>query len=113
MKIRGREVYRFAVNKMQELIKEGMDVCNLSVDDVRMVVPHQVNVRIIDAACSRLGFPREKVVVNIDRYGNTSSASIPIALDEVRRSGELKSGDVVIFVAFGGGLTWAGAVVRM
>ncbi|MDK1030689.1 MAG: beta-ketoacyl-ACP synthase III [Planctomycetia bacterium] len=113
MKIHGREVFRFAVKKMQELITECMDACSLTISDVRMVVPHQVNVRIIDAAISKLGFPREKIAVNIDRYGNTSSASIPIAFDEARRGGKLAEGDNVIMVAFGGGLTWAGSVIRM
>ena len=90
-----------------------MRKCELTADQVKLIVPHQVNQRIIDSAMEKLGLPPEKAFVNIDRYGNTSAASIPIALDEAVRAGKLKKGDVVIFVAFGAGLTWANAVVRM
>ena len=113
MKIQGQAVYKFAVNAMQELIVDDMKNCNLSVDDVKMIVPHQVNQRIIDSAMSKLGFPQEKVYINIDRCGNTSSASVPIALDEAKRKGLLVEGDTVIMVAFGGGLTWGSAVVKL
>ena len=75
-------------------------------------MPHQVNKRIIDSATQKLGFPPERVYVNIERYGNTSSASVPIALDEARRTGKIGDGDTLIMVAFGGGLTWASAVAR-
>lgn len=113
MKIYGREVYRFAVNKMQELVAECMERCHLTVEDVKLVVPHQVNKRIIESAVNKLGFPPEKVYVNIDEYGNTSGASIPLALDQAWRAGGVAPGDTVIFVAFGGGLTWAGATMRL
>jgi len=113
MQIKGREVYKFAVTKFEELIHEGMKACELSVDDVKLIVPHQVNQRIIDSAMEKLNLPPEKAHVNIDRYGNTSAASIPIALDEAWRAGKLAQGDVVIFVAFGAGLTWSNAVVRI
>lgn len=112
MVIQGREVYRFAVEKMQSLVEEAMQQCNLSVDDVAMVVPHQVNTRIIDSAVGRLGFPREKIFVNIDKYGNTSAASVPIALSEARSQGCIRDGQTAILVAFGGGLSWASAVVK-
>jgi 3-oxoacyl-[acyl-carrier-protein] synthase-3 len=112
MQIRGREVFRFAVVKMQELIEECMKVCGLTVDQVRLVVPHQVNIRIIDAATSRMGFPPEKVFLNIEKYGNTGGASCAMAYHEARREGLLGPGDVAILVAFGGGLTWAAAVVK-
>jgi 3-oxoacyl-[acyl-carrier-protein] synthase-3 len=112
MHIRGREVFKFAVLKMEELIDECLKKCRLSVADVRLVIPHQVNTRIIDSATSRMGFPPEKVFLNIARYGNTGGASIAIAHDEARRQGLLKAGDVAIFIAFGGGLTWAGVVVK-
>jgi 3-oxoacyl-[acyl-carrier-protein] synthase-3 len=112
MTIQGREVFRFAVEKMQMLIKDAMCDCHLSVDDVAMVVPHQVNTRIIDSAVGRLGFPPEKIFVNIQRYGNTSAASVPIALAEARSEGRIKAGDAVILVAFGGGLSWASAVIK-
>jgi 3-oxoacyl-[acyl-carrier-protein] synthase III len=113
MKIKGREVYKFAVNKFEELIHEAMRACELSADDVKLIVPHQVNKRIIDSAMEKLGLPAEKAYINIDRYGNTSAASIPIALDEAHRAVRFKSGDAIILVAFGGGLTWANAVVRI
>ncbi|HZZ44114.1 MAG TPA: beta-ketoacyl-ACP synthase III [Tepidisphaeraceae bacterium] len=111
--LKGREVYKFAVTKFEELIADAIKHCELSMDQVKLIVPHQVNQRIIDSAIERLGFPADRVYVNIDKYGNTSAASIPIALDEAWRAGRLQSGDVVIFVAFGAGLTWANAVVRV
>lgn len=113
MKIKGREVYKFAVNKFEELIHEAMRACELGADEVKLIIPHQVNKRIIDSAMEKLGLPLDKAFVNIDRYGNTSAASIPIALDEAYRTGRFKTGDAVIFVAFGGGLTWASAVARI
>ena len=112
MQIRGREVFRFAVEKMEELIDECLKVCGLTPADVRLVIPHQVNKRIIDAATGRMGFPPEKVFVNIHKYGNTGGASVAIAHDEARRQGLLGPGDVAVLIAFGGGLTWAGAVIR-
>jgi 3-oxoacyl-[acyl-carrier-protein] synthase-3 len=113
MQIRGREVYKFAVSKFEELIEEAMRACELTADQVKLIVPHQVNMRIIDSALEKLGMPKEKAFVNIDKYGNTSAASIPIALDEAWRAGKVQKGDVLIFVAFGGGLTWANAVVKV
>jgi 3-oxoacyl-[acyl-carrier-protein] synthase-3 len=113
MQIEGRKVFRFATGAFVDLVREAMESCGLSRDDVALVVPHQVNERIIEAAIERLELPREKFFVNIDRYGNTSAASVPIALDEARRQGRLKPGDVAILLAFGAGLTWASAVVRM
>ena len=112
MQIRGREVFRFAVEKMEELIDECLKACGLTAPQVRLVIPHQVNKRIIDAATGRMGFPPEKVFMNIDKYGNTGGASVAIAHDEARRQGILGAGDVAILIAFGGGLTWAGAVIR-
>src|SRR5665213_308493 len=113
MKIKGREVYKFAVQRFEELIVDAMRKCELTPSDVSLIVPHQVNQRIIDHAMNKLGFAMDKAYVNIDRYGNTSSASIPIALDEATREGKIKPGDVILMVAFGAGLTWANAVVRM
>ena len=112
MQIQGREVFKFAVTKMEELIDECMKESGLHVDQVRLVIPHQVNKRIIDAATSRMGFPPEKVFLNIHKYGNTGGASVAIAHDEARRSGLLGPGDAAILIAFGGGLTWAGAVIK-
>ena len=113
MQIKGREVYKFAVTKFEELIREAMRACELTAEQVKLIVPHQVNQRIIDSAMDKLGMGAEKAYVNIDRYGNTSAASIPIALDEAWREGKVNRGDVLIFVAFGAGLTWANAVVRV
>jgi 3-oxoacyl-[acyl-carrier-protein] synthase-3 len=112
LKMRGRDVYKFAIEKMQWLMEDCMKACNLTADQVDLVVPHQVNIRILTSAMEKLGFPLEKVFVNIERFGNTSAASIPIALDEAIREGRVKPGSTVLFVAFGAGLTWAGAVVR-
>jgi len=113
MRIKGREVYKFAVQRFHELIEDALRKTELTIDQVKLIVPHQVNQRIIDSALERLSIPKEKSFVNIDKYGNTSAASIPIALDEAVRAGKLEKGDVAIFVAFGAGLTWANAVVRL
>ena len=113
MKINGREVYKFAVTRMQELIQEAMSDCRLTVGDIALVIPHQVNQRIIDSAVRHLNFPPEKVMGNLERYGNTSAASVPIALDEAMRTGRLRRGDTVLLVAFGGGFTWASAVFTL
>ena len=113
IKLRGREVYKFAVTKFAELIEDAMRVCELSKDDVKLIVPHQVNQRIIDSAMEKLEMGPEKAHVNIDRYGNTSAASIPIALDEAWRAGKVVPGDNIVFVAFGAGLTWANAVLKV
>lgn len=113
MQIKGREVYKFAVTRFEELIEDAMRKCELTPDQIDLVIPHQSNRRIIDSATEKLGLPPEKVFVNIDKYGNTSAASVPIALDEAWRTGRVKPGHLIIFVAFGAGLTWANAVVRI
>lgn len=113
IKMRGRDVYKFAVQRFQEMLEDALAKSELSVDEVAIVVPHQVNQRIIDSAMEKLGIPTSKALVNLDRFGNTSAASIPVALDEAVKAGRLKRGDVAVFVAFGAGLTWANAVVRM
>ncbi len=113
MQIKGREVYKFAVLRFTELMQDAMRKCELTTDQVSLIVPHQVNPRIIDSAMEKLNLAPEKAYVNLAKYGNTSAASIPIALDEAWRGGRVKVGDVIIFVAFGAGLTWANAVVRV
>ena len=113
IKMQGREVYKFAVEKMQWLIGDCMEKCGLSIDDIDMVIPHQVNIRIIHSAAKKFHLPLDKVFINIDRYGNTSSASIPLAMTEAKDEGLIKEGSTVVLVAFGAGLTWAGAVVKM
>ena len=113
IKMRGRDVYKFAVEKMQWLLSDCMDKCNLTVDDIDLVVPHQVNIRIIRSATEKFNFPMEMVYVNIDRYGNTSAASIPLALGDASREGRIGPGSTLLLVAFGAGLTWAGTVLRL
>jgi len=113
LKMRGRDVYKFAIEKMQWLLGDCMAACGLTPDDVDLVIPHQVNIRILRSAARKLDFPMDKVYVNIDRLGNTSAASIPLALDEARRSGRIGPGSTVLLIAFGAGLTWAGATVRL
>jgi 3-oxoacyl-[acyl-carrier-protein] synthase-3 len=112
MRIQGKEVFKFAVETMRRLVADAMEQCNLKTEDVKLVVPHQVNSRIIESAVKKLDIPLERVYMNIDRYGNTSAASVPIALDEARKEGLVGSGDHVILVSFGGGLTWASMVMR-
>jgi 3-oxoacyl-[acyl-carrier-protein] synthase-3 len=112
MEIKGREVYQQAVRRIVESVTECMDHCGLSIDDIRMVISHQMNARIIESAAKRLKLPAEKVFINISKYGNTSAASVPIAFDECVREGKIKRGDIVIFVAFGGGLTWGANVIE-
>ncbi len=113
MKMDGRGVYKFAVSKMQWLLGDCMDACGLTPDDIDMVIPHQVNSRIIESATSKHNFPIEKVYTNLDRFGNTSAASVPIALAEAMEKGVVREGMTVLFVAFGAGLTGAGAVVPL
>lgn len=113
VKMRGRDVYKFAVEKMQWLLGDCMGKCNLTVDDVDMVVPHQVNIRIIESATEKYNFPLEKVYMNIDKFGNTAGASIPLALDQAIKKGAIGPGSTIIMVAFGAGLTWAGATIKM
>lgn len=113
MKIRGREVYKFAVSKFEELIKDAMDKASLTPETLSLIVPHQVNQRIIDSAMEKLNLPTSKAYVNIEKYGNTSAASIPIALDEATKAGQTPPGSNLVMVAFGGGLTWGNAVIRM
>jgi len=112
MTIRGRETYKFAVEKMADLVAQSLQEAGLTTADLRWIIPHQVNTRILEGAAKRLGVPMDDMYVNIDRIGNTSAASIPIALDEANRKGLLRSGDVVALVAFGGGLTWASMILR-
>jgi 3-oxoacyl-[acyl-carrier-protein] synthase-3 len=112
IRMRGNETFKMAVRRIEEVCREALDAAELSTDDVDWFIPHQANKRIIDAVGNRLGINDERCYVNIDRYGNTSAASIPIALDEVVRQGKIKEGDVVLMAAFGAGLTWAASVVR-
>jgi len=112
MQIKGREVYQQAIRRIVETVNDCLQACNLSLDDVAMLISHQMNARIIESASKRLGLPDEKVFINIDEYGNTSAASVPIAFDECVRKGKIKRGDIVILVAFGAGLTWGANVIE-
>jgi 3-oxoacyl-[acyl-carrier-protein] synthase-3 len=113
MEIKGREVYQQAVRRIVEAVTECLDYCSLTVDDVAMVISHQMNARIIESAAKRLNLPDEKMYMNIAEYGNTSAASVPLAFDEGMRKGKVKTGDIVVFVAFGAGLTWGANLIRL
>jgi 3-oxoacyl-[acyl-carrier-protein] synthase-3 len=108
----GKEVYKFAVSIMGEAALQAVSAAGLQASDVDLLIPHQANIRIIQKAAEKMGLPMEKVFVNLDRYGNTSAASIPLALDEAVKSGRIEPGAVVVLVGFGAGLTWGANVLR-
>ena len=110
IRVRGRDVFRFAVARMSDMLKDYVD--RYGEDEIGLIVPHQVNRRIIDAALDRIGLTDEKVVVNIQRYANTSAATVPIALDEALRDGRVQKGKLLILLAFGAGLTWGSTLIR-
>ncbi|MDD2695863.1 MAG: ketoacyl-ACP synthase III [Anaerolineales bacterium] len=111
IQMHGREVFRFATRVMAQATEEAVKKAHLSLEDISLIIPHQANQRIIETAARKLNFPMERVMVNVDRYGNTSTASIPIATCEAIQSGRLQAGDKTVFVGFGAGLTWGAAVV--
>lgn len=108
----GSDVFKVAVREMCNAAKKVIADAGLTTDDISLLVPHQANIRIIDAIAKRLHLDRDKVVINLEKYGNTSAASIPLALDEVNRAGRIKSGDNIVMVAFGGGLIWGASLVK-
>jgi 3-oxoacyl-[acyl-carrier-protein] synthase III len=110
IRLKGRDVFRFAVTKMADLIEQMVE--GHSEEEIGLVVPHQVNARIIESALERLGWSNERVFINIDKYGNTSAATVPMALDEALASGRIEKGKLVVLVAFGAGLTWGGTLIR-
>ncbi len=112
IRMAGQEVFKFAVRVVEESSRRLLERAGITVDEIDLFVPHQANIRIIDAAVKRLGFRDDQVFSNVERYGNTSAASIPIALDEARKAGRIRPGDLVLMVGFGAGLTWASALVR-
>jgi len=108
----GKEVFKIAVRAMEEISREVLEEANVSIDEVSLVIPHQANRRIINALAERLKVPLEKVVVNVDKYGNTSAASVPVALDEAWRQGRIAAGDTVLLNSFGAGFAWGAALIR-
>ncbi|MEI6083380.1 MAG: beta-ketoacyl-ACP synthase III [Verrucomicrobiota bacterium] len=112
LKMSGKEVFKHAVTAMQTAAEEALRKCNLTINDITCVIPHQANLRIIEAIADRLGAPMEKVYVNLHRYGNISAASVAIALDEAAREGRFHRGDLILLVVFGSGLTWASCVIQ-
>jgi 3-oxoacyl-[acyl-carrier-protein] synthase-3 len=110
--MQGNEVFRRAVRAVVESASSTLAKAGVTADDVDVFVPHQANLRIIDAACSRLGISADKTIVNIERYGNTSAASIPLAMGEALADGRIKDGDLVLIAGFGAGMTWASALLR-
>ncbi|OHB34314.1 MAG: 3-oxoacyl-ACP synthase [Planctomycetes bacterium GWA2_40_7] len=112
IRLKGKELFKVAINNMVDVITKTVAENNMKIEDIDLIIPHQSNIRIIEAAMDRLKLPREKAYINIDRFGNTSSASIPIAIDEIDKGGMLNTGDSVLLVAFGGGLTWSSSIIK-
>jgi 3-oxoacyl-[acyl-carrier-protein] synthase III len=112
LKMSGKEVFKSAVVAMQTAAEEALRKCNLTIQDIKCVIPHQANIRILETVAERLGAPMEKVYINLDRYGNVSAASVAIALDEAARQGRFQRGDLILLMVFGSGLTWASCVIQ-
>ena len=111
--MKGRELFKIAVRSMEEACNEVIEKAGVSAERIKLMIPHQANIRIIQALAEKLGFPMEKVYTNIHKYGNTSAASIPIALSEAIQEGLLSEGDIVLFTAMGGGLTWGATLMEL
>ena len=112
IKMNGKETYKHAVNSMLDAATRALADANIKASDLACIIPHQANLRIIEAIASRMDLPMERFVINLDRYGNTSAAAVAIALDEANRTGRMQVGDDVLLVVFGGGLTWASSVIQ-
>jgi len=112
IKMLGKETYKQAVTAMSDAADRALEAAGLKYDDIACVIPHQANMRIIEAIAHRMGLPLDKFYVNLEKYGNTSAAAVAIALDEAHRSGRFKIGDYILLVVFGGGLTWASSVIQ-
>ena len=110
--MRGNETYKVAVKTLESIAVEALEKNNIKPSQLTLLIPHQANLRIIQAVAKRLDLPMEKIMINIDKYGNTSSVSIPIALDEAVSSGRIRKGDYILLEAFGAGLTWGSSVIR-
>lgn len=112
MSMNGKEVYKFATREVPKVLQEALDVAGLTVGDVDWLLLHQANIRIMEVVAQRLGIPMDRVITNLASYGNTSAASIPLALDEAVRSGKVKKGDVIACAGFGAGLSWGAAILK-
>ena len=112
LRMEGRDVFRHAVTNIAGIMKEAIEANGLKPDDIDWFVPHQANKRILDGTARRIGLTDEKVIVTLDRHGNTSAASIPLALDTARKDGRIKDGDLILMEAMGGGFTWGAALAR-
>ena len=112
LKMQGNELFKLAVKSLVEAANRVIKEAKVTPQDIDLLIPHQANIRIINASATRIGVPMEKVYINVDKYGNTSAASIPIALDEALREGRIKKGDLILLDAFGGGLTWGACLLR-
>lgn len=113
VRMKGQEVFRHAVTNLASVLKEVLDDAGLVADDIDWIVPHQANIRILDATARKLGLPTERMIITVDRHANTSAASVPLALDVAVRDGRIKRGDVVVMEAMGGGFTWGACLLRM
>jgi 3-oxoacyl-[acyl-carrier-protein] synthase-3 len=112
MSMNGKEVYKFATREVPAVLKEALESADMTVDQVDWLLLHQANIRIMEIVADRLGIPMSKVITNLADYGNTSAASIPLALDEAVRSGKVKKGDVIACAGFGAGLSWGAAILK-
>ena len=112
IQMNGSEVFKFAMKKLPEVTEQALELANLHTEDLKLIIPHQANRRIIEAAARRMELPMEKFMVNVERYGNTSSATIPIALHEALETGRIESGDLIALTGFGGGLAWGSLIMR-
>jgi 3-oxoacyl-[acyl-carrier-protein] synthase-3 len=111
--MKGREVFRHAVVNLAQVLRTVLDEVGLEIADIDWLVPHQANARILEATAKKLGMPREKVVITVDRHANTSAASVPLALDTAIGDGRIKPGDLVMLEAMGGGFTWGASLIRL
>jgi len=112
LRMKGKETFKLAIKSMEKASLEALKKAGIKLEDIKLVIPHQANIRIINALAEKMGIPKEKVFSNIDKYGNTSAASIPIAMYEAYKQGKIKRGDYILLTAFGGGLTWGAMVLR-
>ena len=112
IKMKGNETFKVAVRTLEDIALKTLEENNIDPSSLSLLIPHQANLRIIQATAERLKVPMDKVIINLDKYGNTSAASIPIALDEALQSGRIREGDYILLEAFGGGLTWASALIK-